>query len=418
MIGRQVGNYQVVRCIAAGGMGEVFEATHRYLCRRAAIKFILPRYASDPEIVGRLFNEARAVNLISHPSIVDVFECGLLQDGIAFLVMEYLEGETLAARLARKGRIAPPLAWQIGRQLASALVVTHRKGIIHRDIKPSNIMLVADEEDPSVERAMLLDFGIAKLAASSAAVQDVTQTRPGMILGTPAYMAPEQALDAGAVDEKVDVYALGAVLYHALTGGAPFEGTNLAALMIAHRESTPTPPQVLVADRQTAAADLVLEMLAKLPQRRPTMREVLLRLPPDRESSAVSQPLTIGEPAPGTAGRKPGLKRAASGWPGFGVLITAVVLGLATLVYWYRPPSRSHSRARAAAADAIAPPPRALDGPPTTWTEEERPGAQQGEHASDDTSSAEPALPVRKSPSRTDKSKRKELSDDQIPLLH
>lgn len=141
MIGQEIGNYKVVSRIGAGGMGEVFEATHQQLGRRAAIKRLHPQNSNDPESLQRFFNEARAVNIVQHPSLVNIFEFGRLEDGAAYIIMEYLEGETLRSRCRKSGGRLDTSCLPIIRQVASALAATHQKGIVHRDLKPEEVAI-------------------------------------------------------------------------------------------------------------------------------------------------------------------------------------------------------------------------------------------------------------------------------------
>ena len=164
MLTEVIGSYRVLRQLGAGGMGVVYLAQHTVIGRHAAIKLLLPQYSADPEIVGRFFNEARSAALIRHPGLVDVYDFGRLPDGSAYLVMEYLTGETLASMLARHGRLPEEIALALARQIAAAVGAAHHKGIVHRDLKPDNIFVVQDEEVPVGVRARILDFGIAKLS--------------------------------------------------------------------------------------------------------------------------------------------------------------------------------------------------------------------------------------------------------------
>jgi serine/threonine protein kinase len=216
---QRFGNYRVVRQLGEGGMGVVFEALHEEIGKRAAIKVLHTAYSKDPQISARFLTEARAVNLVQHPGLVSIFEFGRTPDGAAFLVMEFLEGETLRERVHRLGRLAVADARRIARQIAGALAAAHEKNVVHRDLKPENVMLIPEPELPGGERAKVLDFGVAKVAQGSAA----GATQAGAFLGTPAYMAPEQCLSAASVDDKADVYALGVMLYETHHGAFPVE---------------------------------------------------------------------------------------------------------------------------------------------------------------------------------------------------
>src|SRR6185295_16707814 len=200
-----LGSYRVIGTIGRGGMGIVYAAEHALLGRQAAIKVLQSELSQKQEVVARFFNEARAATAIRHPGIIDIYDFGWTPEGAAYLVMEFLDGETLGRRSART-----PLRWPevlaIARQIAGALAAAHAKGIIHRDLKPENVFLVSDPEVPGGERIKLLDFGIAKLAGDSTPhVANVTKT--GAVMGTPTYMAPEQCRGV-SVKHRADLYAL------------------------------------------------------------------------------------------------------------------------------------------------------------------------------------------------------------------
>ncbi|WP_428264148.1 serine/threonine-protein kinase [Haliangium sp.] len=188
-------------------------------------------------MVGRFFNEAQAATRIEHPGIVEVFDFGHAPDGRAYLVMELLRGESLAQRLRRVGRIAPEPALRLLQQMASALAAAHHVGIVHRDLKPDNVFISPDPDIAGGERAKLLDFGIAKI--SETLMAGARQTRAGAIMGTPAYMAPEQCLGAGGVDHRADLYALGCIAFEMLCGRPPFAEQGLGELLQAHMSKEP-----------------------------------------------------------------------------------------------------------------------------------------------------------------------------------
>jgi serine/threonine-protein kinase len=275
MLGEKIGHYRITRLIGKGGMGLVYEGLHEEIERRAAIKVLLPQFTNDPEAASRFLNEARAVNIVSHPSLVSIFEFGRLPDGdrSAYIVMEYLEGETLRARMdAIKGPMGSE-ALRIARQIASALAAAHAKHIIHRDLKPANVMLVPDQDAVGGERVKVLDFGIAKLTDHARPAQ--AETRVGSILGSPWYMSPEQCRNIMKVDDRSDVYSLGVILYEMLTGRVPFDAESDAEVMGMQMYIPPPSLRELV---PTIAADvekLVLNMLDKAPASRPSMRDVL-----------------------------------------------------------------------------------------------------------------------------------------------
>ena len=274
LAGTQIGPYQLSRVLGEGGMGSVYEAVHKSLGRKVAIKVMKAVYAADPESLARLFNEARAVNLIDHPGLVQISEFGELPDGSAYLVMELLRGDTLSTRLRRSGgRLAEKAALAIASQLASVLAAAHEKEIVHRDLKPSNVMLVGDMMVAGGERVKLLDFGIAKL--NKTVTQEVDpQTRAGVLLGTPRYMSPEQCLGRTDIDGKSDVYSLGLMMYEMLTGQMPFKTPSEVALVAAHIYEQPTPLREVAPNVHITICSLVDRMLRKKKDERPTMLEV------------------------------------------------------------------------------------------------------------------------------------------------
>ncbi|HEX8114392.1 MAG TPA: serine/threonine-protein kinase, partial [Kofleriaceae bacterium] len=231
MLGIVIGNYQIIRKLGEGGMGAVYLGQHQLLGRRAAIKVLLPELSARPDIVNRFFNEARAVTSISDPGIVQVFDFGYHTDGSAFIVMEYLEGEPLDRRLARLGKLPAYEALLLCRQIASSLAAAHAQNIIHRDLKPENIYLVHDGEVASGERSKILDFGIAKLSDDN---PGKIKTSTGALMGTPIYMSPEQCRGLATLDHRSDIYSLGCVLFHLLTGRPPFEGEGMGDIIAAH----------------------------------------------------------------------------------------------------------------------------------------------------------------------------------------
>ena len=252
-----LGQYRITGPIGLGGMGEVYRAEHTLLGRAAAVKVLLPELSQNQEMVTRFFNEARAAAAIQHPSIVEIYDFGWDTDGSAYLVMEYLQGESLAARLAR-GRMAVTGVMTIVRQIASALAAAHRRGIVHRDLKPENIFLVPAPEVIGGDRIKLLDFGIAKLMDDSAG----KMTRPGTILGTPAYMAPEQCRGA-AVDHRADLYSLGCIMFELCTGRPPFVGGNIGNVLLAQVHTAPPSVSSLVADIPRELEMIVQQLLVK-----------------------------------------------------------------------------------------------------------------------------------------------------------
>ncbi len=272
MVDQKIGRYKILRLIGKGGMGVVYEAADEEIHRRAAIKVLHAQYSANAEMAARFLNEARAVNIIQHPSLVSAFEFGKLPDGSAYMVMEYLDGETLRQRLQRQGSLGAD-AIRIARQIASALVAAHSKHIVHRDLKPANIMIVPDPDMVGGERVKVLDFGIAKLADSGTSGQPSTRT--GALLGSPGYMSPEQCRNVSNVDERSDVYALGVILYEMLAGQPPFVAESDAEILALHLYASPPPLHEANPEFDPALSAFVQRMLAKQPEARPATGEVL-----------------------------------------------------------------------------------------------------------------------------------------------
>ena len=230
--GTRLGAYEVVAPLGTGGMGEVYRGRDTRLDRPVAIKLLRAQLAADTVQRERFEREARSVSSLLHPNVCTLFDVGE-HEGHRFLVMELLEGETLAERLAH-GPLAPAEALRLARELAAALAAAHRRGIVHRDVKPANVALTE-------HGAKLLDFGLAKgrdEPAPGSAETTLAQTSPGVVVGTLAYMSPEQ-LTGGAVDQRADVYAFGVTLFEACTGRRPFAGDDAASLMLAVLRDTP-----------------------------------------------------------------------------------------------------------------------------------------------------------------------------------
>ncbi len=234
-VGSALGNYELVDLLGKGAMGRVFRARHVLLGREVAIKVLNADLAARPDIVDRFFREARVVNDIDHQNIVEVTDF-VEAPGVAYLVMELLDGVSLRELLKAKGRKYPPIARLLGLliQVCDALDAAHAKGVVHRDLKPDNVFVVKRDGDDFVK---VLDFGIAKLRDSG---DDQASTMSGMILGTPHYMAPEQALGK-TVDRLADVWAAGVVLYEVLAGAVPFTAASFVELAVKIREQPPKP---------------------------------------------------------------------------------------------------------------------------------------------------------------------------------
>ena len=314
MIGEAFGNFEVVANLGKGGMGVVLLAQHPRIARRAAIKVLAPQLTRNPDAVKRFLAEARSTSLIRHPGIVEVFDCGVDDKGRAYIVMEYLQGQTLAAHLARVGRLPWPQACEIAQQIAEAVGAAHDHGIIHRDLKPENIFLVstgAPAANPALPVVKVLDFGIAKLVAPESSLPGSPEalTLEGVLLGTPRYISPEQCQAASEVDHRTDIYSLGCILFELICGEAMFPLELVHALIAAHLYRPPPAASSMVPEVPPWLDGLIARMVAKRPDERPaTMAEVAralaaagratTQLPPGTGARA-SPPLTLILPPTG-----------------------------------------------------------------------------------------------------------------------
>jgi serine/threonine-protein kinase len=258
--------YQLLTAVGAGGFGTVYKARQLKLDRLVAVKVIPPADPGNPAPAARFEQEAIALGKFHHPNIVQVYDCAQ-HDGRLFIVMELLEGEDLGQRLRRVGRLDERTAWAVARQTAAALEHAACQGVIHRDVKPANLFLVPPPSGIGLPRDLpmvkVTDFGLA-LFARSVGDPDGRLTAAGAVLGTPAYMAPEQGRRAAVPDHRADIYALGATVYHALIGRPPFDGATAWELM--EQKLQPAPP--LGADVSAESAELVAAMMAPDPDER------------------------------------------------------------------------------------------------------------------------------------------------------
>jgi serine/threonine-protein kinase len=274
VIGLRVNNYEIVSLLGEGGMGAVYLAEHPVMGRKAAVKFLRRELAEDKTLVARFINEARAANAIRHPNIIDIIDVGTLSpQGQPYMMMEFLEGESLAKRISRTVTLSPAEAVEVTVQTASALGAAHAKGIVHRDLKPDNLFLVPDEMDASRERVKVLDFGIAKLRGEIGSGS--VKTHAGSIMGTPPYMSPEQCRGiTEEIDHRTDVYALGIILYEMLTGAPPFMSAGFGEVLMMHLTVPPPPPRAKNPAIPAHVEAAILRALAKgRDERMPSMAE-------------------------------------------------------------------------------------------------------------------------------------------------
>jgi len=295
-----VGNYRLLRPLGEGGMGIVYEAQHQTMGRRAAVKFLRRELAKDSGTIRRFFNEARASNEVQHPGIVQIYDCGTTDDGTPWLIMELLEGETLLARMGRLGRLSVADTVEWGTQVASALGAAHAAGIIHRDLKPENLFVVSDPGLPGGERVKVLDFGIAKLGAAMNA--GGSQTKTGLVMGTPVYMSPEQCRGTKEIDSRSDIYSLGVILYQSLAGAPPFASEGLGELFHLHMNVQPPPLSSKNPDVSDALATTIHRALKKEPNARfQTMSELQADLSHSIRPGASGSKVALANTRPATS---------------------------------------------------------------------------------------------------------------------
>jgi serine/threonine protein kinase len=266
------GKYRVERALGMGGMGAVFEVTHQVTHKRFAIKWLLPELEDSADAAKRFIREAQVAGRFDHPNVVEVYDLG--QEGTAsFMVMELLEGESLAARLTRVGRLGAREACEILLPCIEAVAAAHAAGIIHRDLKPANIFL-CKASGRTAEHAKVLDFGISKLMTKPGSL-DATRTKTGAVMGTPHYMAPEQ-MRARPIDHRVDVYAFGVTLYELLSGKRPFEAESYAELVIQIAGEPARPLHEVVSDLPAGLEAIVSQAMARNPDARFASVEALM----------------------------------------------------------------------------------------------------------------------------------------------
>jgi serine/threonine-protein kinase len=274
LTGRKIGDYEMIARIGIGGMGVVYEGRHPLIGKRVAVKFLLPALSKDKELVERFISEARAVNAIGHRGIVDIFNFGVTEDGTQYFVMEFLDGRPFDQVIAKEAPMHPALAIRYLEEILDALHAAHDAGVIHRDIKPSNIFLV--ETGRTRPYIKILDFGIAKTGAMKSG--STPQTRQSVVIGTPEYIAPEQA-QGRAISAATDLYAIGCMAFEMLTGKLPFRGENPLDTMFKHVVE-PTPRvSGHVNDVPAALDELVFKLMQKKPDDRPgSASDVLVTL--------------------------------------------------------------------------------------------------------------------------------------------
>lgn len=337
--------FQILEPIGAGGMGRVYKALQAPLERLVALKVLNPSYSEgrDPGFRKRFFLEASLTSKLHHPNTITVHDYGCTEDGIYYLVMEYVEGLTLAQLLQREGALPWPRAIRISQQICRSLREAHRMGVVHRDLKPANVMVLNEETDHDLVK--VLDFGLVKPFLADAPQPEAELTQAGVVIGSPLYMAPEMAKHRS--DPRSDIYSLGVLTYQILTGRPPFQGKESIEVIVKHLKEPPPPLRSLNPEVPEEVAAVVMKCLEKDPARRPqSMDEVLDQLRqagaslsgafsgprPLSPSSALPlppPPLPASEEGPeGTAPARLGRARLVA----LGVFALSLVLGLWVVV--------------------------------------------------------------------------------------
>jgi serine/threonine protein kinase len=325
------GRFRLLREIGRGAAGAVWHVRNEATERDFAMKVLHPGTQADPRVLRRFVNEARAAGRLRHRNVVEVYDLGILEDGTPYQVMQLLEGESLGARLKRVGSLGVREALVIVRDVARGLAAAHARGIVHRDVKPENVFLSASDLQWV---AKLLDFGVSKLEEGTC---DPFATRQGAVLGSPAYMSPEQIESATKVDGRTDIWAAGVLLYRCLAGRVPFPQRTLRELAMAIATSEPTPLATIRTDVPPAVVAIVARCLAKDPSARFHSASALV----DALTSALDGSDLAAPVAP---------RRARSIALSLGALLVMVSLSAA----WAGARSESQVRAEAVSPPAVA----------------------------------------------------------------
>jgi len=340
------GKFRIERLLGAGAMGAVYAIRHELTRHRRALKLLHADARAVPEIVQRFLNEASAAGRAGSPHLVETFDAGVLPSGEPYVVMELLDGETLTALLEREGPLGVDKAAELLGQAAEGMAAAHTAGIIHRDLKPDNLFVTHGSGHPFVK---ILDFGVSKFASDSGA--QLTQTRAGVMYGSPAYMSPEQLMGRLDVDARTDVFGLGVVLFQVLTGKLPFDAPTIHALSVKVLSGQVTPVETLRADLPAPLVAIVRKALQPdRAQRHASARELADELQRFRRTSS---PVATRPPAPSV---NPPAAIGASRYVLMAALaaVVVVVVASAALLQSEKPPPPVTSRSAVTSASSAA----------------------------------------------------------------
>lgn len=390
MLGTSIGNYQIQRLIGEGGMGKVYLAIHPGIGRQAAVKVLASTEAAAPDVVSRFVTEARASNAIRHPNIVDVYDCGVLPDGRPYIVMEYLDGQSLD-QVLKTGPfvLTEVLDWAC--QIAEALAMAHQNQIVHRDLKPENVFLIPDPRRPDGKQIKILDFGIAKLQHANS----MHHTRTGSLLGTPLYMSPEQCMGAKDIDARSDIYAFGVMLYEMTCGRRPFDSEAVYAVINMQINEQPIRPRHWNPTMPPSLEAIILRALAKRPADRharmddvlgqlrfvidglranPAHPEIVTPSPDPPSDPSASATLSVAPVAKSQVAEPP---RSKSRWLVLAGVTCALGAGVLALSWRNSQPKTSTAPAQVSAQLApVVVPPAPVITSVEIWLESTPPGAQ------------------------------------------
>lgn len=350
------GRYLVTRKVGQGGMGAVYEATHTLIGKRVAVKVLLEKYAQREAIVKRLKQEAQLASSVGNEHIIDITDFGTTDDGRTFVVMEFLEGESLAECLGRETMLPEQRILRIASQACSALSAAHAKGVVHRDIKPENLFLLRRKEQDFVK---VVDFGISKSLRASSEEEETTRlTQTGMVLGTPLYMSPEQARGDDELDQRVDVYALGVIMYEAAAGRVPFSGNNYLSVISQVLNEEPTPLRELRPELSEEFEAVVGKAMSKeVKERYASANDMLADI-----TALLDDPTRSTERAKITGPRRRSIGKKSDGSTRYVVWIAGLAVVVAAVVFSVtRLAGSSNKPPKDAGPNIVTPPPAPPD---------------------------------------------------------